>query len=213
MKSGLLLLCIFVSLPSVAFGQCRFSCGPGERPSGSCCRTWYYDQDGNRICTGYGTYCVPDNWGCGVPVQDCDVVCQQRSSCSPCAVTTVPVQSCPGISDVCGPNEYPCGQYCCGWYYDENGNRICTRYCTRCCYDPTSSACGPGEYPSRQYCETDVSVCGKKKYCTPWTGTEADPCIRFRDCRYCKKDPITGLPYSCGSSFSEQKRVCLTTVR
>lgn len=25
-----------------------------------------------------------------------------------------------------------CTQYCCGWYYDRDGNRVCTRYCSDC---------------------------------------------------------------------------------
>ena len=48
---------VIVAANSESHAQCYISCPPGYRPTGSCCRTWYYDQDGNRICTSYGTYC------------------------------------------------------------------------------------------------------------------------------------------------------------
>lgn len=38
---------------------CYSRCPAGWLPTGSCCRTWYYDADGNRVCTSYGSTCAP----------------------------------------------------------------------------------------------------------------------------------------------------------
>lgn len=50
-------------------GWCEYSCGPGERPCGTCCRRGYYDSHGNWVCTAYGTYCC-DETDQSVPRRD-----------------------------------------------------------------------------------------------------------------------------------------------
>lgn len=81
-----------------------------------------------------------------------------------------------------------CYQYCCHWYYDRDGNRVCTGYCTRCDYSAAR-----GSMPMT-CCEVDARG---RKYCTAWFGVEADPCFQWRTCTR------NGIDY-----FDETRWVC-----
>lgn len=61
---------------------CYFSCPSGWTPTGSCCRTWYYDECGNRVCTSYGTRCSPPIYG--APTGGCSTTAPARKKyCTP----------------------------------------------------------------------------------------------------------------------------------
>jgi len=117
---------------------------------------------------------------------------------SPCAT------SCTGSSSgtyacyvSCPPGWTPTGTCCRSGYYDSNGNWICTSYGTTCSPPSTTTTC----------C---VQTYGRKKFCTPWYGSEHDPCHQWRDCKRCKV--YKGIPYDCSASFREYRNVCNNTL-
>lgn len=64
---------------------CYFSCPSGWTPIGSCCRTWYYDEHGNRVCTSYGTRCSPpiNSGSCSTGCNPCCTYGRNKKCCTP----------------------------------------------------------------------------------------------------------------------------------
>ena len=140
-----------MSITDHAFAQCYSTCPPGYSPGGSCCRTWYYDEHGNRICTSYGSYCYRDsNTNCSQPCPPS----QCNDNCAPSA-----------RKDVCGPWSSPCNDfsnpYCvCRKYQD------CVRWNGSTYRNWEGNNCRTSMCHNTEYCRGVSSQCADSG-CTP----------------------------------------------